>query len=104
VLKGNNHWRRRDFDGRAPALRQQIATDGHEPADDRADTVRNLDGWYQAFDVRPGQRLYLASASGDGRGPRAHSGHLPGSARRPVRNLHRRPRRCGSYSRPDRTP
>ena len=25
----------------------------------RADTVRNLDAWYDAFDVRPGQRLYL---------------------------------------------
>jgi predicted metalloendopeptidase len=22
-------------------------------------TVRNLDAWYDAFDVRPGQRLYL---------------------------------------------
>jgi predicted metalloendopeptidase len=22
--------------------------------------VRNLDAWYRAFDVRPGQRLYLA--------------------------------------------
>ena len=41
------------------ALRKQVATDNHAPEDYRADTVRNLDAWYHAFDVRPGQRLYL---------------------------------------------
>jgi putative endopeptidase len=41
------------------ALRTQVATDSHAPEDYRADTVRNLDAWYDAFDVRPGQRLYL---------------------------------------------
>jgi putative endopeptidase len=41
------------------ALRKQVATDNHAPEDYRADTVRNLDAWYDAFDVRPGQRLYL---------------------------------------------
>jgi predicted metalloendopeptidase len=45
---------------REPAVRQRIATDGHAPAEYRADTVRNLDAWYAAFDVKPGQRLYLA--------------------------------------------
>ncbi|HEX5071167.1 MAG TPA: M13 family metallopeptidase [Vicinamibacterales bacterium] len=45
---------------REPALRQQIATDGHAPDEYRADTVRNLDQWYQAFNVQPGQKLYLA--------------------------------------------
>ena len=25
-------------------------------------TVRNLDAWYDAFDVTPGQKLYLAPA------------------------------------------
>ena len=35
-------------------------TDGHAPAEYRADTVRNLDAWYAAFDVKPGQALYLA--------------------------------------------
>jgi predicted metalloendopeptidase len=25
----------------------------------RMDTVRNLDAWYEAFDVVPGQQLYL---------------------------------------------
>ncbi len=44
---------------REPALRQQIITDGHAPAEYRADTVRNLDAWYLAFDVQPGQTLYL---------------------------------------------
>lgn len=41
------------------ALRTQVATSDHAPEDYRADTVRNIDAWYDAFDVRPGQRLYL---------------------------------------------
>jgi predicted metalloendopeptidase len=41
-------------------LRQIVMTDGHSPDEYRADTVRNLDAWYPAFDVKPGQRLYLA--------------------------------------------
>ena len=45
---------------REPALRQRIVTDGHAPAEYRADTVRNLDAWYDAFAVKPGQALYLA--------------------------------------------
>jgi putative endopeptidase len=36
-------------------------TDFHAPAQYRADTVRNIDAWYLAFDVRPEQTLYLAS-------------------------------------------
>ena len=44
---------------REAALRQQILQDGHAPDEYRADTVRNLDPWYAAFDVRPGQALYL---------------------------------------------
>jgi predicted metalloendopeptidase len=44
---------------REPLLRQVIVTDGHAPDEYRADTVRNLDPWYGAFDVKPGQRLYL---------------------------------------------
>ena len=44
---------------REPALRQRIVVDGHAPAEYRADTVRNLDAWYAAFDVKPGQKLYL---------------------------------------------
>jgi predicted metalloendopeptidase len=45
---------------REPALRQRIVTDGHAPAEYRADTVRNLDVWYDAFSVRPEQALHLA--------------------------------------------
>ncbi|WIG54902.1 MAG: Metallopeptidase [Rhodanobacteraceae bacterium] len=44
---------------RDAALRQRLATDVHAPAQFRAETVRNLDPWYQAFDVQPGQKLYL---------------------------------------------
>ena len=47
---------------REPALRQQILGDGHSPNEYRADTVRNLDHWYEAFDVKAGQALYLAPA------------------------------------------
>jgi putative endopeptidase len=50
-------WREK---AREPALRGEIITDGHAPAEYRADTVRNLDAWYTAFDVAPGQALYLA--------------------------------------------
>jgi putative endopeptidase len=44
---------------RGPALRQAVITDGHAPGEYRADAVRNLDAWYDAFDVKPGRRLYL---------------------------------------------
>lgn len=47
---------------REPLLRQQILTDGHAPASFRPSTVRNLDAWYAAFEVKPGQKLYLAPA------------------------------------------
>src|SRR4051795_8336892 len=45
---------------REATLRQRIATDGHAPGNFRALTVRNIDGWYPAFNVQPGQKLYLA--------------------------------------------
>ena len=45
---------------RDAALRQSLATDGHAPANFRAQTVRNIDGWYDAFNVKPGEKLYLA--------------------------------------------
>lgn len=45
---------------REPALRRQILTDGHAPAQYRAVTVRNLDPWYPAFGVKPGEALYLS--------------------------------------------
>ncbi|WKE65415.1 M13 family metallopeptidase [Gallaecimonas kandeliae] len=45
---------------RDQALRQRVATDGHAPGMYRALTVRNLDAWYKAFNVKPGDKLYLA--------------------------------------------
>jgi predicted metalloendopeptidase len=45
---------------RDESLRQRILTDGHSPGRFRALTVRNLDPWYAAFAVKPGQKLYLA--------------------------------------------
>ena len=45
---------------REPALRQRIIADGHAPAEYRADTVRNENPWYDAFGVKPGEKLYLA--------------------------------------------
>ena len=41
------------------ALRAQVATNDHAPENFRIATVRNIDAWYDAFDVQPGQRLYL---------------------------------------------
>ncbi|MDQ2860722.1 MAG: M13 family metallopeptidase [Pseudomonadota bacterium] len=45
---------------REAALRRQVLTDGHAPAQYRADTARNIDTWYAAFGVKPGQTLFLA--------------------------------------------
>jgi endothelin-converting enzyme/putative endopeptidase len=35
----------------------------HAPGNYRELTVRNLDAWYSAFDVKPGQALYLDSTA-----------------------------------------
>ena len=48
-------WRRLQTD---TMLRQQIMTDTHLPP--RSDAVRNVDAWYKAYDVKPGNKLYLA--------------------------------------------
>jgi len=40
-------------------LRRRVMTDEHSPAEYRTDTVRNLGAWYEAFQVREGQKLYL---------------------------------------------
>jgi len=45
---------------REAAMRNAIVTDGHALAMYRGDTVRNLDAWYPAFDVKEGEKLYLA--------------------------------------------
>jgi putative endopeptidase len=49
-------WRTKTRDA---AQRAQIAVDVHAPAQFRVQTVRNLDAWYPAFDVQPGQKLHL---------------------------------------------
>jgi putative endopeptidase len=46
---------------RDEAVRQQVVTDPHSPAQFRVDgVVRNIDAWYDAFGVKPGDALYLA--------------------------------------------
>jgi putative endopeptidase len=52
-------WRCND---REAALRQQLLTNPHSPCRVRTDVVRNMDPWYSAFDVKPGQKLYLATS------------------------------------------
>jgi putative endopeptidase len=45
---------------RDAALKQQLATDPHSPGFIRAFApLRNVDAWYQAFDVKPGDKAYL---------------------------------------------
>ncbi|GAA0640399.1 M13 family metallopeptidase [Sphingomonas ursincola] len=50
-------WRNKSRD---EYLRQQLNTDPHSPPNYRANgTVRNFDEWYKAFNVKPGDALYL---------------------------------------------
>jgi putative endopeptidase len=49
-------WRSRLND---EAMRARILGDGHAPDRYHVFTVRNVDAWYEVFDVRPGQGLYL---------------------------------------------
>jgi endothelin-converting enzyme/putative endopeptidase len=50
-------WRAKRREG---ALRQQLLTDPHSPPQFRVNgIVRNVDAWYKAFDVKPGDKLYL---------------------------------------------
>ena len=45
---------------REGALRAQLLTNEHSPAKYRVNgVVRNIDAWYKAFDVRPGDKMYL---------------------------------------------
>jgi predicted metalloendopeptidase len=44
---------------RPERLRQIVLTNGHAPGQFRAQSVRNLDAWYPAFNAQPGQKLYL---------------------------------------------
>jgi len=45
---------------RDSALRNEVLTDTHSPGHWRVFEVRNQDPWYKAFDVKPGEKLYLA--------------------------------------------
>jgi putative endopeptidase len=47
---------------RDAALRQRVLTDGHSPGRWRAQTVRNIDAWYDAWGAKAGEQLYLAPA------------------------------------------
>ena len=49
-------WREKKRDA---AMRAQVVQDGHAPGRFRAQTVRNIDAWYDAFAPKPGQALYL---------------------------------------------
>jgi putative endopeptidase len=44
---------------RPESMEESLMTNCHAPGEYRADTVRNIDAWYRAFDVQPGQKLYL---------------------------------------------
>jgi putative endopeptidase len=50
-------WRSKTRDA---ALRAQVVGDGHAPGRFRAQTVRNIDAWYDAFGAKEGQKLYLS--------------------------------------------
>ncbi|TAJ72136.1 MAG: peptidase M13 [Phenylobacterium sp.] len=51
-------WREKSRD---EALRQQVVTDPHSPAYYRVNgTIRNIPGWYTAWDVQPSDKLYVA--------------------------------------------
>ena len=46
---------------REEALRNQVQTGPHSPAQFRVNgAVQNVDAWYQAFNVKPGNKLYVA--------------------------------------------
>jgi putative endopeptidase len=45
---------------RLDALKRQVSSDPHSPARFRIDgPMRNVDAWYDAWNVRPGDKLYL---------------------------------------------
>jgi endothelin-converting enzyme/putative endopeptidase len=49
-------WRRIQSEA---ALRHQVTTDTQSPGAYRSDTVRNLEAWYKAYEITPGDKLYL---------------------------------------------
>lgn len=50
-------WRR---NYREANLSQRITADPHSPSTQRVWSVRNQDAWYDAYGVKPGEKLYLA--------------------------------------------
>lgn len=50
----------RRIKSRDAAVLQQLATDPHTPNSFRPYVMRNLDAWYTAFNVKPGDKFYLA--------------------------------------------
>lgn len=51
-------WRGKQRD---EALKQQIIAGPHSPGYYRVNgTIRNMEGWYSAYDVKPGDKLYIA--------------------------------------------
>jgi putative endopeptidase len=43
------------------AIKRQVTSDPHSPRVYRVNgVVRNIDAWYEAFDVKPGDKMYLA--------------------------------------------
>lgn len=50
-------WRQKEREGQT---RQRVLTDPHSPEEFRVNgAVRNIDAWYRAFNVQPGDALYL---------------------------------------------
>jgi putative endopeptidase len=46
---------------RPDAARQRLVTDPHSPPEARVNgPSQNIDGWYSAFDVKPGEAHYLS--------------------------------------------
>ena len=65
ILPGHipDHHRNPSEAGRGPAAEaegKQTTSDSHSPARFRVDgPLRNVDAWYEAFAVKPGDKLYL---------------------------------------------
>ena len=87
---------------RDAAMERQLTVGPHSPGNWRPMTVRNHAPWYEAFGVKPGDRMYLpedervniwqpgarsAGSSPDGRRrpPAPNPGRRPGTARTAVR-------------------
>ena len=48
---------------REESVKQQLVSDPHSPEAFRVNgVVRNMDAWYAAFEVKPGDKLYLDPA------------------------------------------